>query len=76
MINQEQLEAVNKQIEELTENRIEFNNGKAVVDKFESQGTDYEETFLTMMRSNSFSGVEVSDENILKNSEFIVNLWA
>lgn len=64
-----------KELDATIENQIVFNNGKAVVDKFISQETDYEDTFLTMVQGNSFGGVEISDDNILNNSEFIVNLW-
>lgn len=64
-----------KELDATIEGKITLNNGKTIIDKFKSQETDYEDTFLTMVQGNSFGGVEISDENIHNNSQFIVNLW-
>lgn len=58
-----------------TESHIVFNNADAVIDKLKFQGTDYEESFLTMVQGNSYGGVEISESNIHNNSHFIVELW-
>lgn len=58
-----------------TENNIIFNNANALIDKLKAQGTDYDESFLTMVQGNSFNGVETSESNIHNNARFIVDLW-
>lgn len=58
-----------------TENHIIFNNANALINKLKAQGTDYEESFLTMVQGNSFSDVEISEPNIHNNAQFIVDLW-
>lgn len=56
-------------------NQITFNNAKVIVDRLKSEGTDYEEKFLTMVQGNTFGGVDISESNIRNNSQFIVDLW-
>lgn len=64
-----------KNVETNIENQITLNNANTVIDKFKSQGTDYEDSFLTMVQGNSFGGVDISESNIRNNSNFIVGLW-
>lgn len=64
-----------KNVETNIENQITLNNANTVISKFKSQGTDYEDSFLTMVQGNSFGGVDISESNIRNNSNFIVDLW-
>lgn len=54
---------------------IQLNNGKEVLKLFSEEELSGDEYVLTMTQGNKYSPVELSDENIVENSEFIVSLW-
>lgn len=57
------------------ESHIFLNNADEILKKLNSQKSDYEENFFTMVQGNSFCGVDISESSIHDNSHFIVGLW-
>ncbi len=60
---------------ENSENVIELNNAKTVLDNVKSNQDSIPVRFLTLVQGNKFGGVDISDSNIENNSRFIVDLW-
>ena len=53
---------------------IVLNNAHSIINKFETQGDEFAENFLTLVHGNKYSDVSVTDSNISNNAQFIVNL--
>lgn len=60
---------------ENSENVIELNNAKTVLDNVKSNQDSIPIHFLTLVQGNKFGGVDITDSNIENNARFIVDLW-
>lgn len=54
---------------------VQFNNAKAVVDRLEAKGNEYDEDILFLSQNSASGDVQLSDVNIANNAAFITNLW-
>lgn len=54
---------------------IELNNAQDVLDYFSSEDSVNTNGFLTMVQGNTYSDVEITDDNIKNNSSFVMSIW-
>ena len=54
---------------------IKLNNAQDVLNFFSADNTVAQEGFLTMVQGNAYSDVEITENNIKNNSNFIVSIW-
>lgn len=54
---------------------IELNNAQGVLDYFSSEDSVNPNGFLTMVQGNTYSDVEITDDNIKNNSSFVMSIW-